>query len=67
MTDAFEDPDNEGNSWRYYTGKDCINDGCDLPAGTRWSPHWCFKCNVERMKRISKNMKDIVERMGNKS
>lgn len=63
---SFEDPDDVGNSWRYYTGKDCIEEGCYFPAGTAWSPHWCFGHNVERMKRISKSMEDIAKRFEKK-
>ena len=50
---AFEDPAHEGNSSRHHTGKRCIERGCDEPAGTAWSPLWCFKHNVERMRRIN--------------
>lgn len=57
---AFEDPDHEGNSAAYRTGKTCIEKGCDEPAGTKWSPLWCFKCNVERIKRISASLEALT-------
>jgi hypothetical protein len=57
---AYEDPFHEGNSPSYYTGKPCIIPGCDKPAGTWWSPYWCFEHNVERIKRISKQFDDIL-------
>lgn len=46
------DPNHEGNSAAYHTGKPCIEKGCERPAGTWWSKVWCFEHNVERMKRI---------------
>ena len=54
MTEAFEDPTHKGNDDSYHTGKPCIELQCDKAAGTAWSPLWCFKHNVERMRRISK-------------
>lgn len=57
--DAYEDPNHEGNSPQYHTGKKCI-EGCGRPAGTAWSPHWCFECNVKRIKRISKQFEDML-------
>jgi hypothetical protein len=61
--DAFEDPNNPGNGPEYHTGKDCIEPGCNNPAGTAWSPWWCFKCNVERIRRISGQLEAIVANM----
>lgn len=49
---AYKDPNHEGNSAKYHTGARCI-EGCGRPAGTWWSPLWCFECNVKRMNRIS--------------
>lgn len=48
---AYQDPAHPGNGPKYRTGKFCI-EGCGRPAGTRWSPFWCFECNVERMDRV---------------
>ena len=56
---AFEDPDHDGNSPDHHTGRECVVEGCDRPAGTAWSPHWCFACNVVRMKRISQSLSDL--------
>jgi len=53
MIEAFKDPNHEGNSSRYHTGKPCIEIGCNDPAGTAWSPYWCFKHNLERIDRIT--------------
>jgi len=58
---AFEDPQNPGNGKEYHTGKKCIEKGCDRPAGTWWSPCWCFECNVQRIKRIDKKLVELVE------
>jgi len=52
---GFDDPKDEGNSDKYHTGQLCI-EGCGRPAGTAWSPHWCFECNVKRINRISKQL-----------
>ena len=60
--EEFEDGYNVRNSSRYHTGKKCIESGCSNPAGTAWSPHWCFECNVKRMKRISLSLRNIRQR-----
>jgi hypothetical protein len=49
---AFEDPGHPGNGPQYHTGKPCIEPGCNRPAGTWWSPIWCFEHNVQRIKGI---------------
>lgn len=59
--EAFEDPHHEGNSASHHTGKKCIEKGCDKPAGTAWSHLWCFEHNVERMKRIERNLQDMQD------
>ena len=59
---AFEDPNHDGNSTRYHTGETCIEKGCKQPAGTWWSPHWCFEHNVARMRRITAGLEDAVRR-----
>lgn len=61
--EAFEDPQHPGNGPEYHTGRRCITPGCGKDAGTLWSPHWCFECNVERIKRISSSLELIVARM----
>lgn len=58
-----EDPADVNNSARYHTGKPCIEDGCELPAGTAWSPHWCQKHNAERMERITKSLLDGLAKL----
>jgi hypothetical protein len=58
---AFEDPNHEGNSPKYHTGKPCMTQGCDKPAGTWWSPYWCFEHNVERIKRIDTQFAEILK------
>jgi hypothetical protein len=54
MVDAYKDPHDEGNSAKYHAGKECIEEGCSKPAGTAWSPYWCFECNVKRIERVNK-------------
>ena len=65
MTDAelrpFEDPGHEGNGAKYLTGKPCID--CGNPAGTAWSPHWCFECNVKRIKRINAGLQACIDEL----
>jgi len=57
---AYKDPKHEGNGERYRTGKRCIGHPrgfkCDEPAGTKWSPHWCFDCNVKRIDGINASL-----------
>lgn len=57
-----ENPAHEGNSAKYHTGKACIEKGCEQPAGTWWSPLWCFAHNAARMKRITAGLEDAVQR-----
>jgi len=61
---AFEDPKNPGNGPAYHTGKPCCEKGCDNPAGTAWSPHWCFECNVKRIRRIDRQLNAVLENFG---
>jgi len=55
----YDDPNSEGNSAKYHTGKKCIEPGCNEPAGTAWSPYWCFKHNVERIRRIDAGLEAL--------
>jgi hypothetical protein len=56
----FENPAYSGNSAKWHTGKKCIEAGCPNPAGTAWSPYWCFDHNVERIKRIDAGFEKIA-------
>lgn len=58
----YENPDHNGNSPKWHTGKSCVEKGCKKPAGTWWSPAWCLDHNVERMKRVSAGLDDAVKR-----
>jgi hypothetical protein len=58
--EAFEDPRNPGNGVEHLTGEVCIERGCDKPAGTAWSPWWCFEHNVERMRRITTRLEGLA-------
>jgi hypothetical protein len=51
---GYDDPLDPRNGAKYHTGKPCVEPGCEEPAGTAWSPHFCFKHNVERFNRIDK-------------
>jgi len=57
--EAFEDKDNIQNSSKYHTGKKCVELGCNNLAGTAWSPHWCFECNVKRLNRITVSLEKL--------
>ena len=57
---GYDDLNHEGNSKKYHTGKSCI-EGCGRPAGTKWSPYWCFECNVKRINRINSQLKQITK------
>jgi hypothetical protein len=58
---SYDDKDSPGNSSKYHTGKLCI-EGCGRLAGTAWSPHWCFECNVKRIKRIEESFNDLIRK-----
>lgn len=57
---GYNDRDDPGNGPKYHTGKPCIEHGCDRPAGTAWSPHWCFEHNVERIDRVDKQLRSLI-------
>lgn len=57
-----EDPNHEGNSAKYHTGKPCTVAGCLDPAGTWWGKHWCQRHNAERLARIGGALEDAVSR-----
>ena len=57
---GYNDPDAKGNSPKYHTGKKCITEGCENPAGTAWSKHWCFECNVKRIGGISNSLESLT-------
>ena len=54
----------ELNPWRdpsyYQEGPFVKCHGCGQRCHkTRWG-NWCFKCNVERIERITKNLQDLT-------
>jgi hypothetical protein len=53
----WEDPENVANSEIYYTGEECIEEGCHNPAGTAWSEDWCQVCNAKRINKEKKYKK----------
>jgi hypothetical protein len=60
---ACYDREHPGNSASHHTGKPCIEPDCGKPAGTAWSPLWCFDCNCARMRRIDASMRAIADRL----
>ena len=57
---AFEDPSHPGNGPAYHSGEPSHVKGCDRPAGTFWLPYWCFEHNVERIRRITRQLDEIA-------
>ena len=57
---AFEDPDREGNSRKHRSGTVCIEPSCRKTAGTAASPYWCFEHDVERMRRITRELENLA-------
>ena len=57
------DPDNPRNGPKYYSGQVCEVSGCTKPAGTRWSPFWCWRHNAERLDRISAGLREATDRL----
>ena len=41
--------------------KKCVEKGCREPAGTPWGPLWCADHDDERINRISRNLRGIVD------
>lgn len=62
----YEDPNNPNNSATHHTGKECIELGCENPAGTAWSPHWCWQCNAKRLERVSAGLEAAHQKLGAK-
>ena len=63
---AYQDPAHPGNSASHHTGKPCFYKKCGRPAGTQWSPMFCFPCNVARMDSLNDSVnliKENLERM----
>lgn len=58
---AFDDPNDPNNGPQFHTGKRCIEQGCDEPAGTAWGPYWCFRHNVERLNRIGDRLDRLAD------
>jgi hypothetical protein len=60
----YQDPNDPRNGAAYHTGKRCVEHGCENPAGTAWSPHWCHLCNVQRIDRINAQFSALAEKLG---
>ena len=60
---AYENPNHEGNSEKYHTGKYCIEDGCFRRAGTAWGPYWCVEHNIKRIEQVHKDLEVVSGRM----
>ena len=51
-TPAWADPQSPGNGQEHRSGRTCVEPACNEPAGTLWSPLWCVRCNIKRMRRL---------------
>ncbi len=51
---AWDNPASPLNGSEFFSGTACVESGCQNPAGTAWSPHWCWQHNAERMRRLRK-------------
>lgn len=57
----YADPNHSGNGPEHLTGATCITFDCEEPAGTWWSPLWCQRCNTDRMDRIGRRLREMLE------
>ena len=62
----YNDREHIGNSEKYHTGGKCIEQECNNPAGTAWSPLWCVDCNIKRISKISDQVNTLVRENKNK-
>ena len=60
--ELYEDKNCFENSAEFLSGLRCYEKDCENEAGTAWSPYFCVDCNIKRMKRIDKNLKEIQNR-----
>lgn len=58
--ERYRDTNDPLNGSEYRSGRVCIEQGCDEPAGTAWSHLWCVKHNIERMDRIGSSLRKMV-------
>ena len=59
--EPYEDPKDGGNAERWHTGRECALEGCSRPAGTAWSPFWCFEHSRDRVERIRRELGELGE------
>ena len=65
MAEPWRNRADPGNGPAYQVGNSCIENGCERPAGTAWSPYWCFEHNVERMERVVRQLTELADRLEN--
>jgi len=54
----------DGYGEKYWTGKDCVKEGCTEPAGTGWGPLWCKPHDIERRNRVTAQMENLLTQFG---
>ena len=53
-----------GHVCQQRSGFACYEAGCPEPAGTLWTRHWCPGHDMERIDRITAQMKDMQRALG---
>ena len=48
----YKNPLDSGYSAEHRSGKQCVERGCNKPAGTLWGPLWCPEHDRQRLTRI---------------
>lgn len=54
----------DGHVCQKPSGRICIEDGCNEPAGTLWGPYWCPDHDRERLDRIDGQLQDLKRQIG---
>lgn len=49
----------DGHTCQKPSGRVCVENSCNEPAGTLWGPLWCPDHDKERLDRISANLESI--------
>jgi hypothetical protein len=53
----------DGHVCQKPSGAPCIEPGCNEPAGTLWGPLWCPDHDRERIARVDRNLRAILDEM----
>ena len=50
----------DGHTCQQPSGRTCIEQGCDEPAGTLWGPLWCPEHDADRLNHASRQMESLL-------